>query len=293
MQKFCIKLLYLLIAFFLISISLVKKCNAGAWVQKKNEYYFKISGLSFESTKLYNQAGRLNTDTGNGKFTDFSLTGYLELGVSDFVTLISSLPYKTLRYKSARDNLKTRGASDLYLGLRYLLSDKTLVSSLQAGVNLSTGYKVNLDVRVDSTSPPPLGDGQTDFEVKLLLGNSFGGYSAYYNFDIGYRFRSGFPVNEIPFNIECGLHLGKIALLIGKINGVQALSEPETTFGGGTLSSNNLSSVEDFIKTQGQLVVHIGQKTDFIVSYTDVISGHNTAAGKSIGLSLAFQGSAR
>jgi len=263
---------------------------AGAWTQRKNHYYLRFSGFAFNARAVYDKDGKLNDFATNGRFTDRSAYAYLEYGVSDLVTFVGSVPYKNSRFRSeATINGKlldrsSKGWGDVYLSLRYLLSNQNAVTSLQAGFKLNTGYPT------DTTGlklAPPLGDGQNDFELRALIGQSILRGAAYYNLDVGYRARSGTPVDEIPFALEAGFGLGKLGLLIGQIYGVRALSGAEAA----TIKSQSqfsLNPIEDYVKAHAQLVVHLQKGMDVAFVYENIFTGRNTANGRSLGVALAF-----
>jgi len=276
-----------IIGFFCIAHALF----AGAWTQRKAHYYFRLSGFAFNSRAIFDKAGNPSDFTQNGRFTDRSAYAYLEYGLSDFVTFVGSVPYKNLRFRSEATTTngqsldrKTTGWGDVYLGARYLLSNQNTVTSLQGGFKLNTGYQT------DSTAlnlAPPLGDGQTDFELRALIGKSIFHHAAYYNLDIGYRVRGGKPVDEIPFALEAGAGLGKLGLLIAQIYGVRALSGAEAS----TIkaqSQTSLNPVEDYIKAHAQLILHFQKGMEVAFIYEKILTGRNTATGRSVGVALAF-----
>lgn len=263
---------------------------AGAWTQRKDHYYFRLSGFAFNARAVYDQDGKLNRFAANGEFIDRSTYAYLEYGVSDVVTFVGSAPYKNSRFRSEATingkalDRRSKGWGDVYLGLRYLLANQKAVTSLQAGFKFNTGYST------DTTAlrlAPPLGDGQNDFELRALIGQSILRGAVYYNVDAGYRARSGVPVDEVPFALEAGLGLGKLGLLIGQIYGVRALSGAEAA----TIKTQSqfaLNAVEDYAKAHAQLIVHLQKGLDVALVYENIFTGRNTAKGRSLGVALAF-----
>jgi hypothetical protein len=274
-------------ALIVIFLNFAQNLFAGAWTQRKDHYYLRLSGFYFNSTAFDSNGHRVDY-RGNGRFTDASAYAYLEYGLSDLVTFVGSVPYKSLWFrKNVRDmkiEAKTTGWGDIYLGLRYLLSDQGTVTSLQGGFKLNTGYQT------DTTAlglAPPRGDGQNDFELRLLIGQSILRHAAYYNFDLGYRARSGKPVDEVPFACELGVGLGKYGLLIGQIYGVRALSGVEAV-SISEQSQTSLNPVEDYVKAHGQLIFHLRKGMDIAFMYDNLFTGRNTALGQSFGVALAF-----
>jgi hypothetical protein len=285
------RLRHRIIGLILISFILAGNLFAGAWTQRKDHYYLRISGFYLSSHAVYDNDGNRDELRDNGRFTDFGAYAYLEYGLSDLVTFVGSAPYKRLRFRSDANDLQgnrldrtTNGFGDVYLGLRYLLSDRGAVTSLQAAFKMNTGYQT------DTTAlsfAPPLGDGQNDFELRALVGQSVLRNAAYYNVDVGYRVRGGAPVDEIPFAFEAGLGLGKVGLLIGQIYGVRALSGAEA-IPIRVQSQTSLNPVEDYIKAHAQVILHLGKGADVAFIYEDLLAGRNTADGRSFGVALAF-----
>jgi hypothetical protein len=288
-MKIAISIFNSSIGLIFIALCFAESLLAGAWTQRKDHYYFRLSGFSFNSRAIFDKSGNHVDLTDNGRFTDIGAYAYLEYGLSDQVTFVGSIPYKRLRFRNENStmplNQKSIGWGDIYLGLRYLLSDEGPITSLQAAFKLSTGYQI------DTTAlslAPPLGDGQDDFELRVLIGQSILRHAAYYNLDVGYRARSKTPVDEIPFALEAGIGLGKAGLLIGQIYGVRALSGTEAVTIK-TPSQTSLNPVEDFVKAHVQAILHVGKGMDVAFIYENVIAGRNTAAGRSIGMALAFK----
>lgn len=287
MPKF--RFIILTIAFLAIYSSLVQ---AGAWTQKKGHFYSKVSLLRFESSSQY----LLNRDrerlVDNGKVLDLGFYYYLEYGLYDNLTVITSLPFKKLNFSCATfgcDHTST-GLGDIYGGFRYRLSQKNWIVSVQSGIKIAPGYETNED---ELNSAPPLGDGQTDFDFRLLLGRSILDHHAYLNLDFGYRARSGEPVDEIPFAIELGVNLTKDYLLIGQLYGVRSISEKRgqedfRVIDGMVVNFVGTGAVEDFLKAQVQLVYRINSWLDLSFVFEQVLTGRNTSHASILGGGMAF-----
>ena len=74
--------------------------HAGAWVQKKNAYLFKLTGSYLYSTEEYDADGNLQTiregepGISETSYKELAATGYLEYGASDRFTIVANLPFK-------------------------------------------------------------------------------------------------------------------------------------------------------------------------------------------------------
>jgi hypothetical protein len=276
------------IGLFFLFLIFGENLFAGAWTQRKDHSYFQLSGFHFDSRAVFDSARNSIVFPDNGRFTEGSAYAYLEYGLSDVVTFVGKLAYKNLRFQrdssGTRSDRKNNGWGDVYFGVRYLLSNRGPVTSLQVGFKINTGYEADPQ---NLNAAPPLGDGQNDFEVRALIGQSIFRYAAYYNIDIGYRVRNGAPVDEIPFEFELGAGLGKAGLLIGKLYGVHALAGVEAV-PIRQLSQTSLNPVEDYVKARGELNFHLRKGMDVVLIYESLWSGRNTADGRSFGVALSF-----
>ena len=279
---------FVLAAAFL-SMAMPERGEAGAWTQKRYYYYVRVTANAFESEQFFDKDSQRMPYGDGGRFRDVSLYAYWEYGISPLVTFVGSIPYKTLEYRSPTLERQTNGAGDLYFGIRYLLSDRGAVSSLQGALRVNTGYETDLSI-LDQA--PPLGDGQTDFELNLLIGNSIFNYVVYYNLEAGYRVRSGAPVDEVPFTLEAGVNLGKLALIIGKLIGVRAIAEAQST-APGVGSQISLSPVEDYLKVNFEFIWNASPSVEVAAIAERVLDGRNTAAGATFGVALSLRGRAR
>lgn len=248
---------------------------AGAWTQPRGASYFQLSYWRFSSTSIFDMQQNKVALAGGGEFDEESFFAYFENGLSESVTFVASVPYKNLRYTTPARQTRSIGLGDVYLGLRYLLGTQDYVSSLQVGLKLSPGYETDLQ---KLGSAPPLGDGQTDVEFRLLVGKSFLRSAAYVNVDIGYRGRSGTPVDEIPYALELGLNLGRRALFILQGYGTHGLSSVQAARLNDAQIS--LNAEENFTKLQAKMNVRLSGPLALAITAEQVVAGKNTAAGQ-------------
>lgn len=265
---------------------------SGAWTQKKNHFYYKIAVLRFESSSQYLLNGDREPLSNNGRVVDLSVYNYLEYGLFDDLTFIANLPVKRITFSCAIEGCdnSSSGLADFFLGFRYRLSNTRWIASIQSGLKLAPGYETDEE---DLDSAPPLGDGQTDFDFRLLLGRSIFNYNGYVNLDIGYRARSSEPVDEIPFSFEVGVNLTKDYLLIGQFNGVRSIAENEDQqnfriVNGMIENFIGTGAVEDFIKAQLQLVYRMNSNIDLSFEFNQVLTGRNTSHAATFGAGMAF-----
>ena len=131
----------------------------GPWLNKKKSGFFQI-----QSTFPGGAYNRLFLENG-GESTlsrsvlDYTLQAYMEYGLTDKITIISTLPYKFVSTKSVLDSAALPGGSlnglgNYSLGFKHRISNKDLkiAASIQAKFNtttndlekgLTTGYGAN------------------------------------------------------------------------------------------------------------------------------------------------------
>lgn len=213
--------------------------RSGAWTQKKNGYYLKFSANYLTTDKERNFTGqkfpifheRLNFT--NATFQEANATLYFEYGLASNLTVIASLPLKSLRaertelgapyFESRRISTTTVGFGDLTLAVRYPLFVAPFVASIQSGVRLPMGYDQN-----PNDGGPPLGSGEVDAEGHLLVGASL--YPFYVTGGIGYRRRGGVYHDEIVYAGEIGWQKGRWLMKV-VTEGIENTMAPQDVVG--------------------------------------------------------------
>lgn len=266
--------------------------GAGAWTQPKKHYYLKFGISRFSSSSQYVLNGDREPLADNGQVTDLSFNAYLEYGLFEDVTLIAAIPFKRVNFSCAIADCDytSSGVGDLFFGFRYRLAHTTWNVAVQSGFKLSSGYETD---ESKLNSAPPLGDGQTDFDFKVLLGRSVFNYQGYVNFDVGFRARSGEPVDEVPYAAEAGINLTKDYLLIGRIHGVRSISENANQndfriVDGVVQNFVGTGAVEDFAKAQLQLIYKAHQNLDLSFEFDQVLTGRNTSYATTLGIGVVI-----
>jgi hypothetical protein len=169
---------------------------AGAWLQKKDEGYLKVSYASFNSSRAFDQNGdTVDLNAGgqsSGKYTDISVNTYLEYGLHDKITVIANVPIK----QASKAEDRTVGLGDLTAGIRTPVFTGPVVMSITGCV------KVPLYGQSQFASPS-LGTAKVDGDFRVLLGRSFWPIPGYGTAEFGYRRRSGFA-DQLIYSAEVG-----------------------------------------------------------------------------------------
>ena len=273
--------------------------HAGAWTQPQGGFYSKLAGLSFSSRAYLDLDGerRDRAQDPQEELSDRGYSAYLEYGLLDRLTLVASLPYKSLeftnpteaRYFEALDSTIVRqhpdqsssGLADLELRLRWRLLADPAVVSLAAGGKIPLGYDVPTEI---PESYVPLGTGETDAEVRLLVGTSLYPVPGYVTGTLGYRLRGGDYGNELFHGLEAGYSFDRL-LVKGVIEGIQTLGDC-----GATGATGGLVGDQNNLKFSPGLIWSFNDRVEISADLFHIVSGCNTAAGTTYALGLALKG---
>ncbi|MBF0378331.1 MAG: hypothetical protein HQK72_12745 [Desulfamplus sp.] len=254
---------------------------AGAWTMEQGNSYHRLSANYYFADKEFDNDGNSRAMASNGEFRDFNLNYYMEYGIIDQLTAIASIYYKDLQKEDDRFIYDTRGAGDFDLGLRYqLYSGKIGVFSLQSMVKAPELY--------DKDDALPLGNGQYDYEVRLLYGRSLWSIiPGYINLESAYRWRFEEPSDEFRYLIEVGSDLGKEFYTRAKIDGLISAGNGNNQVD----NYGNPTATFEYDLTKLDLTVgyKLNTKWGLELGYTSPLCGESTAKGDTWTLALSFQ----
>ena len=195
-----------------ILISLPATASAGAWTAKQGESYLKGAVNYFETSNRFGPEG------GFENFRNLNLNVYWEYGVQDNLTFFATGSLTDLENRADGQETSGSGISDIDVGLRYRLIDGPVIVSVQGLFKAPYLYSEDAEL--------PLGNGQEDFEGKLLFGKSFGELG-YGGLEVGYRVRTEDPVDEFRYLVEYGFDLNDRTYLRTKLDGIHAATSAD------------------------------------------------------------------
>ncbi len=288
-----------LLVLFVLGLTTVHVGRGQAWVQPKGHAYLKLSRSDVTASEQYRFDGERIPYADNVEgdaFFDESFYLYSEIGLTNNLTLVAMLPYKSLRVRDAAFDYQTEGLGSVMIGLRTgiknlvgLTADQhTLVANIM--VTLPTGYTRNFT--------PSVGPGQVDLQTTINYGVSLWPFPGYAQAGLGYRYRSalyGFSTttpcedgndincfedvetkydNELLFSAEAGVNLGRWALIQVLTFGVLSNKTPdaESSFS----IRNPIPTRQRYVKMGGGLTVYPLRKLGLGVQVFFTPSGRNT-----------------
>ena len=253
---------------------------AGAWTQAKDGAYVRFAGNFYYADESFNSDGDL-VDFGNdGSFMSGDLNAYSEYGLTETITLITSLYYKYLKYDDSGMAIESYGAGDIDLGLKYKWYDgKAGVMALQSIVKIPA---------YDEDDTLPLGNGQVDLDLRLLWGRSlYPAIPGYFNLEAGYRLRFEEPSDEFRYLVELGIDVTKKMYVRAKLDGIVSMENADDN----ATSGSNPSIVPEFDLGKLDAVVgyKLGKAWSVEIGAGQDIYGTNTAAGTRGTLAVAYK----
>lgn len=255
---------------------------AGPWALWKGESYTSVSvGLTRYNEIVMHDRSR--NSAGRLRFLSYSIA--TEFGLTDDWTVSLKVPYEVARGDNRTLAAREAGLGDLHIGARRQLWDE-----YERGVALAAGISFRTpmsDYRTDVLSAP--GDGQTDVELRLLVGKTVGSldHPAYWDVETGYRFRRGAPGDEFFLYIEGGQQLAERwrgRLFIDHIDQLSGfgLGQPGWT-------PRDFPSVEEDTDSIGAgLTYSLSDDRMLDVFYARLVHVNNTAIGWHAGVSMVL-----
>lgn len=265
-----------LLLFFILAVPV--SAFAGAWVPSVGSGYQKFALNYFEADDFFGE---------NDEFESFEsefISYYFEVGVAKDLAVFGSLPLQDLSQTIGGQETSSFGLGDVELGLRYNLINGPFV--------LSTAFTFKAPYFYDEDAELPRGNGQEDFEGRLLFGKSLNEYG-YFGIEAGYRFRTDDPSDEFRYLIEYGFNATENLYFRTKLDGIQAI-------GNATVSEDifgNLSTPVQF--DLGRLELTTGwnfgkprsagsSRWGLEFTYTRDLYGNNTLQGNTFQVGLTY-----
>lgn len=247
----------------------------GPWTQKKGSGYFQAAYTFIPKYhSLYSSTATDNTLNLKREVSDVTLSGYLEYGLTERLTLISELPYKITETHPEVFNTRDFGDNVLAAGTLNGLGNISLgVLHPLIGGNFQLSGRFKLETNVhDSDAATGLRSGIDAWGLypAIILGKSF--EKSYIFADAGVRFRTNNYSNELLLQGEAGRSLFDRLWVIGVLDIRQSLND-------GT--ANNENSEQTGLYPDNQEYFAFGIK--FIFSISERVGVNISGFGASSG----------
>ena len=270
-----------LLAIFPILVGLLPPpADAGAWAQKKGQYYAKLSSISYSADEHFDTGGdKASLGTMEETFDADQVFLYVEYGALDRLTLIAQGNWGELVSENRLERHSTQGLGDLGMGAKYQWVDAPVVLAPYVELKIPAGY--------DDHDNPSLGTGDIDLEVRLLASRSLHPLPVYVGAELGYRLRGGPFSNQLPYAFEVGVTPHPRVFAKAFLAGTNTLLSD----GGFSDAMDSMSmqvSEGDFTKWGLNAAFKVYDAVSVDLFYESIFTGKNVGAGSSLGLGLSF-----
>lgn len=286
-------------AFFtiLLMATAAREAAAGAWTHDQGGYYFKLSGNYLSTTTERGPDGEerdLFAESENmrdGSFLDINIAAYAEYGLFSRLTLVGQLPVKYLRSRRVEEledrgirdfEETTVGPGDLTFGVRYAHLLQPIVLSVQGSVKLPLGYD-----RSPDDGGPPLGNGELDADIQLLVGRSLDPLPFYVTGSGGLRRRGGPYNDELFYQAELGYSTAQW-LVKGALDIVENRANRAGMSENRSGLDDSLVGEQDYTKLVIGVERAIDATTRFTIDLIEILYGKNTIEGTTIAVGVAY-----
>mgnify|MGYP006910205475 CR=1 FL=1 len=205
---------------------------AGAWVPGEGEGYSKIGVSTYEADESFGSGS-----TGS-KFEGQNTSYYGEYGLGSDLAVFGTLLYQDLKQTDEFGTSTTsKGFGDTEIGVRYQWFSDSYV--------LSSSLLFKTPALYDKHDDLPRGNGQEDYEFKMLLGKSLNNYG-YFGAELGYRLRTDEPSDEIRYLLEYGISASDNLYFRTKLDGIHSVENADKLTTSASNSSLNLSATPEY-----------------------------------------------
>lgn len=276
-----IKIGYFACLFLLIQPLTAQTCLSGGWTLPEGELYSRFAFNYYRADESYDSDGNRRNFPNHGEFKDLNESLYIEYGYTPYLSVIANMVYKYLRYEDDSMVSKTYGVADIELAARYCIWKKN-------GSSLSSQGLLKIPEAYNENKPVPLGNGQYDFEIRLLFGQSLHPLiPGYLNLEAGYRFRLEEPADEFRYLVEAGSDITQNLYVRVKLDGIMGIGNDDPM----TDRLGNPTTTLDF--DLGKLDICFGYKiTDHWGvegAWTPSLFGKNTASGATWTIAFVYK----
>ena len=256
-----------LTVFSALGLAMPHAAYAGAWTAKEGENNLKGAVNYFETSN------RFGPENGFENFKNTNFNVYWERGLKDNLTFFATGSFSDLENVTDGAETSGSGVGDIDLGLKYRLVDGPVIVSVQGLFKAPYLYSDDSEL--------PLGNGQEDFEGKLLFGKSFGALG-YGGLEVGYRVRTDDPVDEFRYLVEYGFDLNDKTYLRTKLDGIHAATSADVEAAGVNALNPQLPLEFDLGRLEYAAGYKINDRFAAEVTGTTAIYGDNTLKGTNI-----------
>ncbi len=258
---------------FFLQIFSPHQAVAGPWTVVEGEVLVSLSQFMSEFDQFY------NTDKEKFDLPDNVVNYDSILDVTYGFTEDWEASIRFKGFKSSRnftgDEDSQAGFGDGWLKLKHHFFHGFVDAAAQVGIKWPGSYDAK-----EINSP---GDGQTDFEMRLLFGKFWDRF--YVDFEGAYRFRSGDPSDEYELYLDTGYAISSYLIvrffcqMRDAMDGVGSAGLPTTILP---------KTEEDAVTVGGGVTIKPKKDVAVTLQVASTLSGRNTPKQSNIGITISY-----
>lgn len=257
------------------------RAEAGAWTAERGAFYLRAAAARYTSTQEFDGAGDRHRLPLDGDFSDNHLGAYLEYGLLDRLTAVTSFSIKQLRYENKVRIVDSKGLGDVDVALRArLASGAAGVLAAQFLTKFPSGYETDVSL--------PLGNGRREYDARLLWGRGlFPLLPGYCSLEAGYRWRLGDPADEVHYLLEFGSDIAAGFYFRSKLDGTRGRRNQKGLDMSGNPTVRGSADLGVLDLTVGR---RCGSHLAVEAGFAPALYGRTTTSGATASLALAWSG---
>lgn len=236
----------------------------GTWYLEKSEFYGELYTKYYWNNHKFDDNGKKKRWDYDGKGDEITTELKLEYGLTDKYTLMLYTVAKEAHWKDSFKSCTTRGFTEMWPGVKYLLSEKPFISYLRLRTKFPFDYS--------EEAVPALGKHQIDGEVKICTAQPWPKLPGYTKFELGFKARNEEPANEIIYFSQLAYNLTDNLIMELSLDGQEGLAST------GGVDEDWLKYTVGPILKFGLLNIKFG--------YGNTFAGKNTSAADEVYLSV-------
>ena len=259
-----------ILLFASLGIALPAAASAGGWTVHPHEWYSEFSGSRVYSSAFFLDDRRDAPLPDGGRFQQFTVDSYNEIGWKKNVSLVLDVPFLTQTLRAGTETATIAGLGDLTLGARVRLRDDGPGLILDAGWVAPLGYDHNVF--------PRLGDGRQKAYTDLAGGLSLPYVRGFIEASRGFLFIGQDGNLYSQTSADGGVWVSKSVLVGGSYFDNRAWN-----------SSAANQSLGDFYRAGPLLLVRVDDHMDVSVGAVRNVSGRNALEGTQIYMAIGMK----
>jgi hypothetical protein len=232
--------------------------DGGAWTVSPGEWYSEVSGRRVYANSQFLADGRNAAIPREGRFQEFQLYSYSELGWKKNMSFMLGLPLVNRTVRFYEDSRSITGLGDARLGLRMRLREDNPGFILDGGWHAPLAYNKNV--------VPSVGDGRQKFWGALNAGTRLPYVSGFAQASRGFYFVSEDGDLFSMTSADAGVWIGRRVLLGGHYSDFVALN-----------SADEISRLATVHRAGAALLVRVDDRLDISIGATRALFGRNSA----------------